>query len=175
MKTVTISLSPVSVKVEGSTKAEMLENAKKALIEQLEKQFPQFSYSVSEGEVLTIDTAHAGMIVECNEGKKGIITGVNQKTINVTYSNGVSVSGSPQLFKPSEATFEEARSKRQDFMVKANMWTEGNAAYLNNKGTFIPVIIGKSKGKKYKLYTINNNGQHYSVEESQLKALVDNK
>lgn len=175
MKTVTIQLNPVSVKVEGSTNEEILANAKKALIAQLEKQFPKCSYSISEGEVLTLDQAKTGMIVEDEKGTKGIITGVNTKTISVMYTNNRHVQGSPQLFKQSAATFEEARSKRPEFMIKANMWSEGNTGYLKNQGEFIPVVVGKSKGKKYKLYTINDGGRHYTLEERQLVSLVDNK
>jgi hypothetical protein len=122
-----------------------------------------------------MDKAHPGTIVQDEKGMKGIITGVNTKTISVMYSNNSHVQGSPQLFKLSNATFEESRSKRPEFMINANMWSEGNTGYLKNNGELIPVVIGKSKGKKYKLYLINSNGKHYEVVESQLKALVDNK
>lgn len=175
MKTVTIQLNPISVKADGKTKEEIIANAKKELIKQLEKQFPVCSYSISEGDVLTMDKAHPGTIVQDEKGMKGIITGVNTKAISVMYSNNSHVQGSPQLFKLSNATFEEARSKRDEFMVKSNMWSEGNTGYLNNNGTLIPVVVGKSKGKKYKLYPINGEGSHYALVESQLKSLVDQK
>jgi hypothetical protein len=173
MKTVTMTLNPISVKVEGNTKEEILQNAKREIIKQLEKQFPHFSYSVSEGEVLTMDKARIGTIVEDDKGNIGIITGVNQKTISVIYNDDRHVQGSPQLFKLSAATFEEARSKRPEWMKETNMWSQGNTGYLKNNGEFIPVVIGKSKGNKYKLYTINNDSKFYTIVESQLKSLVD--
>ncbi|MEK3977387.1 hypothetical protein MKZ20_21515 [Psychrobacillus sp. FSL K6-2684] len=70
--------------------------------------FPSITYGVYEFDVLSLKKVFAGLTIESTDGKLGIVTGVNKKTIPVTYVNHISVAGSPQGFKSSTAT--QARS-----------------------------------------------------------------
>lgn len=63
--------------------------------------FPKITYSIIDANALTFDTVYEGLIVVSDEGKLGIVTGINKKFINVYYTNGIGVSGPPQLFKTS--------------------------------------------------------------------------
>lgn len=171
MKTVTLNLDAISVVVEGATKEQLLENAKQAVIQQLMQKFPHFSYSVNDVGALTFDTVQVGMIVESNDGHFGIITGVNQKTINVCLTGNRIIQGSPTLFKKSDVSFEQARSKRPDWAIESKYFAEGTAGYLQVKeNQLVPVVIGKSRGAKIKFFTINSEkGTHYTITEEQAK------
>ncbi|PLS19460.1 hypothetical protein CVD28_03320 [Bacillus sp. M6-12] len=169
-KAVTLILDPVTIIVEGKTDKELLENAKKAYIEQLEKQFPHFSYSVNEADVLTFDTVKVGMVVENKSGEKGIVTSLNKKTINVTLTGHRAVQGAPQAFKKSSATFDESRSKRHEFMKPD--WTEGDTGYLETKERIVEVVVGKKAGAKFKVYEVNGSGGHYTLDSKQIQAFL---
>lgn len=171
-KTVTITLKPISVIAEGASNEELLENAKSALIKQLEEKFPSYSYSVNDADSLTFETVKIGFIVESNQGDKGIVTAINKKTINVTLKGGIGVQGGPQAFKKSEATFEEARSNRGESLE--DEFYEGNSGYLKTPDGIKEVVIGKVAGAKYKLYPINGEGGFYTLTVSQLKAFLKN-
>lgn len=174
-KTVTLTLAPVSLTVSGNSNEELLAQAKLALAEQLKDGvFPHITYGVYDADALTFDTVAAGQIVESNDGKLGIVTGVNKKTIHVTYKNGQSVAGSPQGFKASDATFEEARFER-NASYKGDMWFEGTGAYLQNKDGIHEVVIGKITRGKAKLHIVNTT-RYFSVAEDLLnKVLKDQK
>lgn len=181
-KTVTISLKEISVVVDGENDKELLANAKKAVVEQINTKFPSCTYSISGVGALSFETAYPGTIVSDNNGDLGIVTGVNQKTINVTLTGGRGVYGAPNLFSVSEATFEEARSKRRNFNIENVTtgessslncgWYEGDTGYLKVKDNERQVVVGKKAGKKYKLYLINEKGASYTVTEEQLKACL---
>ncbi|WCK57516.1 hypothetical protein PP175_25965 (plasmid) [Aneurinibacillus sp. Ricciae_BoGa-3] len=168
-KSVTITLSPMTFVVKGKTNEELVENAKQAMLEQLQKQFPSIAVSINDANVLTDEQATPGTIVATKEGI-GIITALNEKTINVTLTAHRMVQGAPQAFKLSTATFEEARSKRADWM-KPN-WSEGDTAYLKNKGNIEEVVVGKKSGSKFKVYIINGGGVHYTLTEQQMNAIL---
>jgi hypothetical protein len=164
-KSVTLTLDSITFKVNGNSTEELVQNAKIALAEQLSSgKFPSVTYSIGDANALSIETAYAGLIVESNDGKIGICTAVNKKTIHVTYQNHISVAGSPTIFKASSAKFEEARSKRRDADKKLNWWSEGFTGYLKTGEGIIPVVVGKTKGGKTRLEVINEKS-YYSVSE----------
>lgn len=67
-----------------------------------------------------IDNVLPGKIVESKDGNVGIVTGVNKKTINVTYTSHRSVQGPPELFKTTDIPFEQARSKRKESSIETD-------------------------------------------------------
>ncbi|WP_182102450.1 hypothetical protein [Niallia taxi] len=176
-KIVTLTLNPVTVEVKvkkNSSDHEIIEAAKKEVLKSLAVKFPGVTYTIGEENAITASNAQPGIIVETNDGEKGIITGVNAKTIDVTLTGHRGLRGPHGAFKKSSAPFEEARSKRQKWQIESNEWLEGDSGYLDVQGNLVPVVVGKSKGKKYKLYTINSEkGAHYTVEENQLRFLKD--
>ncbi|MEB9914827.1 hypothetical protein Q2U85_29080 (plasmid) [Bacillus cereus] len=81
MKSVTLSLTPTTFVITGDTKGEMLANAKKAFIEQVSKNLsPHIKYSINDANALTMETSFPGLLVETEEGLKGIVTAVHRKT-----------------------------------------------------------------------------------------------
>lgn len=177
LQTVTLKFEPVSIQVAGNNSAELLENAKKAFVEQLTAEtMPRVtSYSVGTADALIFDTVYAGQIVESNEGKLGIVSQVNKKTIYVTYQNGDAVSGSPVFFKPSDATFEEARSRRIPQAKDINFWSDGNTGYIKTKEGIREVIVGKVSRGKAKLVVIGARKYLSVSEEHMAKTLKDEK
>ncbi|MEK5217725.1 hypothetical protein [Psychrobacillus sp. FSL H8-0487] len=173
MRTVTLTLASASFVVDGKNDNELIENAKKAMAEQLAKGvFPQITYSITDVGSLTFENVYAGQIVEReDDGTLGIVTGVNTKTIHVTLINHRSLSTRPQYFKESKATFEEARSKRDESYKKMNFWTEGYSGYLKNKDGIHEVVVGKMTRGKAKLHIVNTR-RYFSVPEDQLELLL---
>lgn len=184
MVTLDITLDRVRVTVENGSEKEVLSRVQSAIIEEIAKKMPRFSYLFVNAEALTQETAMPGMLVEeiSNSKNKGIVTSVNQKTINVTFTGNRSVQGNACLFKLTNAPFEEVASFYKKFTVnetdsdgvhlnstKLDFYSEGNAGYLHNKGEITPVVIGKSKGSKYNLYIINGGGRFFTLTEEQMK------
>ncbi|MCM3358068.1 hypothetical protein [Psychrobacillus sp. MER TA 171] len=175
-KTVALTLATMNFKVTGESNEEFLENAKKALVEQLNTGiFPHITYGVYEDNVLTFDTAFPGQIVEATDGKLGIITAINKETINVTLKNGISVQGPPAAFKSSTATFEEARSKRNELDKQNNYWFEGYSAYIKTAQGVKEVVVGKFARGIAKLHVINSNSFIPLSEREMHKHLKDEK
>ena len=172
-KTVTLTLASATFVVEGNNDKELLENAKKAMAEQLlNREFPHITYSITDLDSLTFDKVYAGQIVETDkDGTLGIVTGVNKKTINVTLINHRNISGAPQFFKTSKATFEEARSKRDEGYKKINFWSEGYSGYFKNHEGIHEVVVGKMTRGKTKLHIVNTR-KYFSVSENQLESLL---
>lgn len=181
-KAITITLSPISVVVEGNTDKELIENAKTEIIKQMELKFPHFSYAVDSADALTLQNVFEGAIVETKEGAYGIITGVNKKTINVTLTGGRGVQGAPQAFKSSDISFEKARSKRRmhsltnsedgiksEFLME---WSEGETGYLKAKDGVKEVVIGKKAGKKRYVYIVNGKGARFTLTDAQLESFL---
>ena len=172
-KNVTLNLSAMNFIVEGKDDAELIANAKKAMIEALKVSFPHVTYSISDDDVLNEKDARPGTIVKDEDGKLGIITAYkpnNKRPIAVTYANGVRVDGYFSNFKLAEVTFEEARYKRREF--EKPEWAEGNSGYLKIKDKIAEVVIGKKEGKSRLVYIINGKGMHYKLPEATIKALL---
>lgn len=176
LKTVTLTLATASFKVEGKTNEELLENAKKAMAEQLTNGiFPQITYGVHDADVLSFETAFEGQIVESTEGRLGIVTRVNKKTIQVTYVNHITVAGSPQGFKTTNATFEQARSKRSETDKKVNYWTEGHSGYVKTADGIHEIVVGKTTRGKVKLHIVGTTRYFPLSEHEMARHLKDEK
>ena len=176
LKTVTLTLATASFKVEGNTNEELLENAKKAMAEQLTQgNFPHITYGVHDSSVLSFENVFEGQIVESTEGRLGIVTVVNKKTIHVTYTNHITVGGSPQGFKPSTATFEQARSKRDEADKKTNYWAEGHSGYIKTADDIYEIVVGKRVRGKVKLHIVGTTRFFPLSEHEMLRHLKDEK
>lgn len=173
LQSVTLNFAPVTIKVSGETNAELLENAKKAFVDQLSADtMPHInSYSVGAADALSFETATIGKIVESKDKKLGIISQVNKKTIYVTYTNGATVSAPPTFFEPSKATFEEARSRRGPSEKEMNFWSAGYSGYIKVKDEILPVIVGKLAKSKVKLHVVGTT-QFLPVTEAQMEKLL---
>lgn len=169
---VTLNLSRFTVEIfaDRSNEAEVIEQAKKAALEQLAVKFPKLSYSISSADALTMDTATIGTPVNVkmqNKMEIGIISGKNQKTVDVALSGGRILQGHPTNFTPRtvETPDEIVWGRR----MGSDTWNEGDTGFLNTGKEVVAVILGKSKGKKSKAYIINGGGRHFALEDSQLK------
>jgi len=175
-QTVTLTLSSMSFVVEGTNTEEMVAQAKLAMAQQLKDGvFPSLTYSLNDENALSLNTVSSGLIVESNDGKLGIVTAVNKKTIAVTYKNGVSVTGSPQMFKTSDATFEDARSVRPESYKTSELWFEGSGGYMKNKEEIHEIVVGKISRGKAKLHIVNTNRLFTVKEEDISFYLKDNR
>lgn len=171
---VTFKFPPITVPAEGKNEKELLEHAKAALIEQLQKEFPFFEYSFHDIDALTYDNVTEGLIVEWQKGAKGIVTRVNKNNIYVVLTGHRIIKAEPQAFKRSNATFEEARSKRFEF--EQDVWREGDSGYLQVEDGIVEVVVGKEVRGKYKVHEINENRRTYSlIFEQMQKFLKDEK
>ncbi len=174
LKSVTLNLAPTTFVVSGKTNEELLANAKKAFIEQISKNlFPHIKYSISDADALTMETSFPGLIVETEEGLKGIVTAVNKKTIDVMLVGHLDANGEPQAFKKSNATFEEARSIRCESSMLN--WNEGDSGYLKTENGFEPVVVGKTTTQKTKLHIIGTNKSVTLTPIELMLYLKDNK
>ena len=81
--------------------------------------------------------------LESKDGNVGIVTGVNKKTINITYTSHRSVQGPPELFKTTDIPFEQARSKRKKSNIVTDFWYTVYSGYFKNKGEVHEVVIGQ--------------------------------
>lgn len=173
MKNVTFKLNEITVKADGLTDKEILENAKQELIKQLKENFPGFSYTVTDEDSLSFETVNCGDIVEGADGEVGIVYGINPKTIEVMYTGGRAVKGHPSLFKKSDKHYLQARTQRMQGWGDT-YWIEGFTGHIKNKeGKLTPVVCCKSRGKDYKFYVINGGGRHYKVPEEKLRLIQD--
>lgn len=173
LHSVTLTFAPVTIKVSGETSAELLENAKKAFVDQLSADtIPHVdSYSVGAADALSFETASIGKIVESKDKKLGIISQVNKKTIYITYRNGATVSAPPTFFEASEATFEEARSRRSPSEKEMNFWSAGYSGYIKVKDEILPVIVGKLARGKVKLHLVGTT-KYLPATEAQMEKLL---
>lgn len=170
LKTVTLNFAPVNIQVSGNTPAELLENAKKAFVEQISiASLPHVSsYSVGSVNALSFETVFTGQVVENNDGKCGIVTQVNKKTIYVTYPSGVTGSGSPSLFISSDASFEKARYRRTTSEKQVNYWNSGHSGYIKLKTGIKEIVVGKITRGKVKLHIVGTN-KYVSVNEADVQ------
>lgn len=170
---VEVYLSPVRILVENTDDPDLLiKRIQAGVLKEITQNFPKFQCSKINTDCLTISTAKIGMIVEeVNDSlRKGIITAVNNKTINVRLKSGISLQGSPQLYKVSNALFEDVAHFLTEDALKYKIYSEGDAGYLYTNKDVIPVVVGKTKGKSYKLFPINGDGIHfYTLTDSQME------
>ena len=142
-KSVSITFDSVTVVVEGETDKELLEKAKIAALEEMKQKMPPITYSINDynEDALTVELAQPGTTVKTQNGKLGIITAINRKSINITLADGVPLQGPAIAFLKSDAAFEEARHKREDWDKPD--WQEGHSAYFKNGKEIHEVVVGK--------------------------------
>jgi len=169
---VKITLKPIMVEVEAGTSKEMAEEALKILIKDAEKMLVVQSISIEKEGSLTKETAKAGMIVSFKDESRnlmtGIITGINQKTANVTsnqigdYRVGF---GGLQI---SEESFEAVRTKKPSFTE----WEEGYSGYMKNGKEDFPVVMGKKAGQKVNVYEVGGQYRRYKLTPFEIKQFI---
>lgn len=171
---VTLNLASITVEVtaDKSNEAELIEIAKKAVLEQLAVKFPKLSYSIASADALTMESATIGTTVNVKLNDRtelGIISGKNQKTVDVALSGGRILQGHPTIFTQRAVESPDAIVWGQ--RMGSDAWTEGDTGFLNTGKEKVAIILGKSKGKKSKAYIINGGGRHFSLEDSQLRLI----
>lgn len=174
LKTVTLTVS-LSVEVTGKDDKELLEKAKEAFVEKIKTEsFPRYSYTIADGEALSADEIKSGSIVYVSALKAdGQIFGLNTKTVSFVTKSGSRYNVAPGGLTKSKATIEDVFVARPDWMRKDGHDWEGYNGYLKVEDEYIPVLIGKKKGKTTPAYMINGGGRHYSLSESNLALLLD--
>lgn len=170
-----VCLNPVRIQVENIENDELLmKRIQEKVLEEISQNFPKFKCSKINIDSLTMETVRVGMVVEevNNPLRKGIVTAINNKTINVTLKGKKDMQGPPQVYRKSNASFEEAGSFYNELNVgdmPIDFYTEGEAGYLYYNNDIIPVVIGKSKGENYKLFPINGDGLYfYALNKRQM-------
>jgi hypothetical protein len=174
VKTVTLTVS-LSVQVTGKDDKELLERAKVAFVEKLQKEeFPRCTYTIADGEALSSSELVGGTIAYLSELKvHGQIFGVNSKTVSFVCKDGRRFNVPPGGLTKSNATIEDVFVPRPDWMRTGEYGWEGYNGYLKVKDEYIPVMVGKKKGKTTPVYIINGKGKGYSLTDEQHKMLVD--
>lgn len=175
IRKVTLNFAPVTIQVSGNSNEELLNNAMKTFVDQLSvSTLPQIdSYSVGAAMPLSFDTVYAGLIVESFNGNVGIVHQVNKQTIDVTYASGTSVSGSPELFKPSNASFKKARYRRSAEDKEQNNWSVGHSGFIKNDMSKLPVIVGKVSRGKFKVHIVGDKKHETFTEEEMERFVMD--
>ncbi|MED4284829.1 hypothetical protein P4679_23180 [Priestia megaterium] len=168
MQKVILHLDPIEVIVEkGKTENELIENAKKAVREQLKEKFPSAKYSLVDMNALSLESVKPGMVVEV-DNQVGIVTVVNKKKINVVISGNRIITGTPEAFKASKKTFKEAMVPRRLMVGMEDYYCEGDCGYISYQGEKIPVIVGKQVRGKSKLWNLEKPGVGYELTQEQL-------
>jgi len=168
-KLVTLTLEPITLVVTGNNNAQLLANAKKKLIKQLTQEV-ECTFGIKRAaDTLTLSTAFPGLIVESNEEQIGIVTEVNAENIHVTLKNHIIVTGPPNLFKVSSASFEEARSKRSK--IEGIFWEKGYTGYIQTNEGIREVIVGETYSHMIKLFIINGR-KSITLNEQQIKIFL---
>lgn len=170
---VTLDLSSITVEVTANKNndKEILEAAKKAVLEQLAVKFPKFSYAIASADTLTMEEVAIGTTVNVEVNKKtevGIISGKNQKTIDVALKGGRILQGHPSNFRLNTTANPDEIVWGQQIKGETT-WIEGDTGFLNTGKETVAVILGKSKGKKNKAFIINGGGRHFPLEDKQLR------
>ena len=179
---VTIDLSAITVSIHANpdNKDEVIEKAKEVFLSEVQRKFPQFHLTVSETDVLSMETVTTGLVVTAvlknGEKEPGIITAVNKKTIDVVLENGSILNGPATAFEVNSIqNLDEVVWGRPEQVKEANMWYEGNTGYLVTSEDIVPVVLGKSRSPKYRAYVINGEGRYITLNEDQLRFLSDTK
>lgn len=179
---VTIDLQPMTVTIEtdAPNEEDLLKKTKVALIEKIEEQFDMLSKTVVDRDALSMETVTAGQLVSVttqDKGKEyGFITAVNKKTVDVAMSDGTILNAPAHFFQRVDVedvtpfVWGRPLAARQ-----ADTWYEGNAAYLKtDEGTF-PVVFGKTRSNKFRVYVINGGGRYFTLTPEQLKFVTETK
>jgi hypothetical protein len=181
VQTVVMDLARIQVEVkskEGMTQEEILELAKKEVINKLSEAFPRFSYSISEGITMSLEEAKPGRVVKSkSNGELAIIFAVKPSTKFPVY-----VRPSKESYRALPSAFELVTdpSVVKEVMFGKQfdyMWQEGDTGYFSNKNTVIPVVIGTTTRGKTKVIAldVNSEGAYYSLSESSMNRIYESK
>lgn len=158
---VVIDLSEVAVvfDTEESESNKILQLAKQEFVSKLqnlldENKFPSLSYSIHEGEVLTLQDIKAGMLVYIkDEDLYGIVTKKNKKTVNVYgYSNAgclpILFSAYPENLERVPSSFDTTSivSKWEEIDGKP-FWEDGSLGFVRISGEVKQAVVVKNKDK----------------------------
>lgn len=184
----------VSILANPNDQEELQKAIKEAFIKQISEKFPFYRYGINTADALTQEDVFVGRIIKDKEKERfGIITGINAKTINVGYPGAIVSQGVPECWVTTEIKEKDFDRiielfKRPSFLLtevdakdetkikdttSLNIWQEGCTGYIIVKNEVIPVVMGKSSGKKYKFYPINKKGGFYELSEMQLQLVND--
>lgn len=173
---VVLNLQSITVEIEADpkNKEEILAKAKLAAIDQLAIKFPSLTYSTASMDALTMSTAHIGTVVNATlRGGKvetGVISGKNQKTVDVALKGGRILQGSPENYTLKEV--DHLHEIVWGRPMGSTTWSEGDTGFLKTTNGKVPIVMAKSRGKNSKAYILNGEGRHYVLEESQLSSIT---
>ncbi|KJD42626.1 hypothetical protein [Paenibacillus terrae] len=173
VKSVTLSLE-VTVQVNGDDMEQLLAAAKQEVAEKIQTDFPRhFTYSITDGVVLSCEEAKPGKIVFVTDLKlHGVINGINKSTYSVITPQG-RYNCKLAVLTDGELAIEELLSfASRDEELKPE-WFDGDVGFLKYRDEYIPVILGKKKSGKTPAYIINGNGKRFNLSDAHLKHLVD--
>ncbi|MGE6755986.1 hypothetical protein ACQKFO_21530 [Rossellomorea sp. NPDC071047] len=181
VQTVVMDLDRIQVEVKttkGMTQEEILELAKKEVINKLSEAFPRFSYSITEGRTMSLEEAKPGRIVKSKlSGELAIIFAVKPSTKFPVY-----VKSSRESYRALPTAFELVTDPKviNDVMFGKQfdfMWHEGDTGYFLNKNTVIPVVVGTTTRGKTKVIAldVNSEGAYYSLSESSMNRIYESK
>lgn len=184
IKTVSLTLAPVQVKVKakkGMSDLEVVELAKKVALKQMKESFPRVTYSIADGVTISLEEAKIGQIIK-HEGNYGVITDVKVKNkfpINITLKNGVKLKVTPLAIEKAEdeSALEKVMKPRPEWQKKDNYWDEGNCGYLVVKDNVVPVVCGGGTKTKYRFYIVSHQAEsrYYELTQQQLRFVFDTK
>jgi hypothetical protein len=169
---VVLNLQSITVEIEADpkNKEEILAKAKLAALDQLAIKFPALTYSTASMDALTMSTAHIGTVVNATlRGGKvetGVISGKNQKTVDVALKGGRILQGAPENFTLKQV--DDLDGIVWGRRMGSTTWSEGDTGFIKTPNGKVPIVMGKSRGKKSKAFILNGEGRHYPLEESQL-------
>lgn len=151
---------PISIKVPYSENREQfIDDMKGAIITTLmemldKKEFPAIAYAISEPDTLTARSVKCGDIVEHIDGKLGIVTKVNPKSVRLVLEDGSVVVTQAHALKSSDRVFES----KAVFVPR-----EGCVGYLESQGKMYHVVLGERGTKNYVAYIIGGKGNGFRI------------
>lgn len=163
----------VNINGEFKDNKEMQKEIERQVLALLTEKFPAYSYSLNDTTAVTFENVKPGMVVKSsNVGSIGIVLGINKKTINVAFKNGV-MQGHPTAFKlvdSEDFKIKDIMWERPNGFKDSNSWYEGQTGYLLANGEIYQVVLSHSRNK-YKAIVINGTNS-YSLSESQVESLM---
>jgi len=185
VKTVSINLKELQVKVKGSSdmsKEEYLNLALKELGNDLLKgKHPNLSYNVSDKNVMTLEECKLGQIVSVENEGLGVITEVKNRKLPLTISTKKgNLQAAPVACKKETDVDPQEVMKilaRKDW-EKDMGWHQGKCGYYVNGNEVIPIIVGKEKKKYTEIIPLQKGegkDRFYNLEPSKFKFVYDTK
>ena len=147
----------------------------------MKEKFPKITYSIADGNVLSLETAKIGQIILHNENL-GVITNIksrNKYPINIALENNERLKVIPIAISKvdDESAINKIMNPQPEWQKADNLWYEGDCAYLVAKDQIIPVVYGGAKKTKYRFYIVSTQAQshYYDLTQAQLRLVFDTK